>query len=314
MRFQKKATHIVLRTLLTILIIGFALYVLLPKLGQIDSSIRALRNGRWPFLFIALIGSGLTFIAEVWMIRLSVNKAPPWIRTTIVEIGAFTAATLTPGGLGWLAVNHMYLVRSGNESSPTRTALSLFILLTFLAGLLLAIMSLPFVPEVRIKTPSLSDELKVVEIFAAIMIIVGVFFWIPRFRKWIIREIRPILNMFPEMVKKPVRTVLMIVAAVSSHVAYTIALAGSIAAFGPTPSIANIFLAFIISTFVSKISPTPGNLGAMETLLVTLLSRLDVFPGEAVTAVLTFRFFTFWIPLPIGAWALQYARNHRWIS
>jgi uncharacterized membrane protein YbhN (UPF0104 family) len=287
---------------------------MLPKLGQLGPAISALGKGRWPFLFIALIGSVLTFIAEVWMIRLSVKKAPPWIRTTIVEVGAFTASTFTPGGLGWLAINHIYLVRNGNDSSSTRTALSLFILLTILAGLILTMALLPFVPVVRVKTPKLPDALVVVEIFAVVLAIAGIIFWIPRFRNWIVIEIQPVLNMFPEMLKNPARTFLMIIAATCSHAAYTIALAGSIAAFGPSPSLVNIFVSFIISSVASKISPTPGGLGATETALVTLLHRTGMLPGAAVAAVLSFRFITFWIPLPLGAWALQHARMRRWIS
>jgi uncharacterized protein (TIRG00374 family) len=290
------------------------LWVLLPRLKELELTGDILIKGKWAYLLIALTGSFLTFIAEVWMIRLSVKKVPPWIRTTIIEIGAFTAATITPGGLGWMVINQKYLEKSGNDSDATRMALTLLIFLTLIAGLFLTVLSLPFHSIPWIKTPHVSNIFTIVAIAAVVLVTAGIVFLIPGYRKWVIMEIRTIMNLLPDIIKNPSRTILMIIAAVLSQFAYAITLVTSIAAYGPTPPVASIFIAYIIATIVSKVSPTPGGLGPMETALIALLSQNGVIPGVAVAAVLSFRFFTFWIPLLFGFWALRYARVQKWIS
>jgi hypothetical protein len=146
------STRAIVRSLVTIFIIGFALYELLPRLKELESTGEILSKGKRTYLIITFISSFLTFIAEVWMIRLSANNAPPWIRTTIIEIGAFTAATITPGGLGWMVINQKYLEKSGNDSDSTRMSLTLLIFLTLIAALFLIVLSLPFHSIPLIKT------------------------------------------------------------------------------------------------------------------------------------------------------------------
>ena len=64
---------------------------------------------------------------------------------------------------------------------------------------------------------------------------------------------------------------------------------------------------------IAAVSPTPGGLGAMEAALVAALTRLGVEAGSAVAAALTFRLVTFWLPLPVGGWALRTGRKSGWL-
>jgi uncharacterized membrane protein YbhN (UPF0104 family) len=69
----------------------------------------------------------------------------------------------------------------------------------------------------------------------------------------------------------------------------------------------------MLAATVSSVAPTPGSLGAIEAALVAALVRLGVEPGAAVASVLTFRLFTFWLPMPVGAVVLRRGRREGWL-
>ena len=55
-----------------------------------------------------------------------------------------------------------------------------------------------------------------------------------------------------------------------------------------------------------RVSPTPGGLGAVEAALVSGLTGYGMPDGKAVAAVLTFRLFTFWLPMLPGWFVFQH--------
>lgn len=117
----------------------------------------------------------------------------------------------------------------------------------------------------------------------------------------------------PAVLSNPRRASLLLIAAVAGNIAFAIALAGSIAAYGPVPSFLGVLVAYMLAATISGVAPTPGGLGAMEAALVAALVRLGVESGVAVAAVLTFRLATFWVPMPIGAWVLRRGRRDGWL-
>jgi len=62
---------------------------------------------------------------------------------------------------------------------------------------------------------------------------------------------------------------------------------------------------FAIGYLFMLISPTPSGIGVVEGLMPLALSSLRVVWSQAVIITLTFRAFTFWIPLGVGAWAFR---------
>ncbi len=58
--------------------------------------------------------------------------------------------------------------------------------------------------------------------------------------------------------------------------------------------------------------PHPGGLGAIEAALVAGLTGIGVPPGPAVSAVLTYRLATYWLPVIPGwaAWRILQRRDY----
>jgi uncharacterized protein (TIRG00374 family) len=71
-------------------------------------------------------------------------------------------------------------------------------------------------------------------------------------------------------------------------------------AFGYTISPGYLLVAYSVAYTVGTFAPTPGGLGAVEALLITLLAAFRV-PGDiAVASVLVYRLINYWLPLPVG--------------
>ena len=79
--------------------------------------------------------------------------------------------------------------------------------------------------------------------------------------------------------------------------AYIAGLAASLAAFGSHAGITETGAVYLGAAVIGAASPTPGGLGAIEAAL----AGIGVPPGPAVSAVLTYRLATYWLPvLPAG--------------
>ncbi len=298
-----------IRPSLMVLVLGFAVHVLLPQVAELEKGFEALRTGRWPFLTIAVIGAVLTYLAGAWSVRASVDAPPPWGRTTIVQVAASAAAIVTPGGVGWVAINQSYLQKEGVNEATARAATGLNMVLTFVSHVGLLLILLPFLPALTLPTVAPPQRRLFVDVVVAITVVVGVLVWIPHVRRRTISAVKPILEAVPGVVRNPKRSARMIVAAAGANAAYALALFGAVAAFGPAPPPSGVLVAYLVAATVAAIAPTPGGLGAMEAALVSALTRLGVEGGQAVAATLAFRLASFWLPLAAGAVALHQVRR-----
>jgi uncharacterized protein (TIRG00374 family) len=66
---------------------------------------------------------------------------------------------------------------------------------------------------------------------------------------------------------------------------------------------------FSIGYLFLLISPTPSGIGVVEGVMPVGLRSLSVLWSHAVIVTLTYRAFTFWLPLAVGAWSFR--RLHR---
>ena len=73
-----------------------------------------------------------------------------------------------------------------------------------------------------------------------------------------------------------------------------------------------VLLAFVAGSALAMIPITPGGLGFVEAGLTGVLTLAGVTPDHAVLAVLLYRLFSYWLPLPAGLVAsILFRRRHR---
>jgi uncharacterized protein (TIRG00374 family) len=76
-------------------------------------------------------------------------------------------------------------------------------------------------------------------------------------------------------------------------------------AFRVPHSVGTILGGFAIGYLFMVVSPTPAGIGIVEGMLPLGLSSLRVLWSHAVLITLTYRAFTFWIPLAVGSFAFR---------
>jgi glycosyltransferase 2 family protein len=91
---------------------------------------------------------------------------------------------------------------------------------------------------------------------------------------------------------------------------YILALVATVAAFGGGLTFPEVGAAYLVAAALGSVAPTPGGLGAFEAALVAALTGYGMPNGRAVAAALTFRFFTFWLPILPG-WVLFHQMQRR---
>ena len=101
-------------------------------------------------------------------------------------------------------------------------------------------------------------------------------------------------------------------AALGNQIFDFLALYASLLAVGAHPDPALVLLAYVAGAALAMVPITPGGLGFVEAGLTGVLALAGVSPDHAVLAVLLYRLFSYWIPLPTGLVAsTAFARRHR---
>jgi uncharacterized protein (TIRG00374 family) len=79
-----------------------------------------------------------------------------------------------------------------------------------------------------------------------------------------------------------------------------VALWCSVRAFGHSLGPVGLAVAYGLANVAAALPFTPGGLGIVEGILVPTLVAFETTRGVAILGVLTWRLFSFWIPIPIG--------------
>jgi len=71
-------------------------------------------------------------------------------------------------------------------------------------------------------------------------------------------------------------------------------------ALGYHVALGALVVSYAVANAVGSLAPTPGGLGAIEGLMITLLVSFDVPSPQAIAVVLVYRLINFWLPIPVG--------------
>ena len=86
-----------------------------------------------------------------------------------------------------------------------------------------------------------------------------------------------------------------------------------VAAFSHFISPIDLLVAYGLANILAAIPITPGGLGVVEFVLVSMITGFGPTPGQALSGVLAYRAINFWLPIPIGGMAygsLEFERGN----
>lgn len=287
-------------TVISLALLGLAVYLLLPQLATADLVVNELRHAQLGWVVATLVAGLLTF--PLGAIALAGSSPTPlgFRRTTAMLVAATFASRITPGGVGWVAVSYSYLVRTGMD----RPRAAGVVALNRAAGMVVAGagvgVGVVILGGSRAFGPlNMPPSWMLLAGGAGLMVLAGTVVWLPPVRRLVRTSIR-VLRELAVVLRRPRRAVELLGGSGGFLLVNGLGLAAALAAFTPDVPVAAVVAVYLVGGTLGGAAPTPGGLGAVEAALTAGLAATGIVSSTAVAAVLTFRLATFWLPVAIG--------------
>lgn len=281
---------------------GAAAYFMLPQMGQLGETLRALDSVRpgWVAAGTALVV--IRYVLAALSLQLAIGKSISFVPTLLVQLSSSFIGRLTPEGVGWLVLNQRYLEKSGLGRASAVAGITL----KLLAGGLVRMVVMGTVAVLagtsgifQLPVPRGGPYLLAIALGLALLgLILGMGFRSPL--SWVLRPVLSGARELATIFHQPRRAVALFATSAGITLSYGLVLVASVRAFGVDISLFEVFVVYLVGTAVASASPTPGNLGAVEVALSAGLTTMGVASAPAVGAVMIYRLLTFWLPVLPG--------------
>jgi undecaprenyl-diphosphatase len=303
-------TRIRPEVLASCLILGLAVYFLVPQLGEAGQAWQAIIHANVAWVATAVAFGLLTFPVGAISQNGAVARRLPLTRTTVLQMAAAFASRITPASLGTLAVRVRYLQRCGLDSEGAVTGTALNSVAGGLARILAIAIAIPLVG-----TSGFGDRginLPNGWLILAAVVALGVVAGVIVFTAFGHRLLRPVIRAFVELrevLKQPAKATALLGGALGVIVLNTLCFGAALAAVNANVSPSTVIVVYVLGSTVGGAAPSPGGLGVVEAALVAGLTAAGVDPSDAVAGTLVFRLITYWLPIPLGWFSLQRLRR-----
>jgi len=305
-----------LKSLLAIVAAAGAFYFILPQLAHVGSSWQALQSAHWAWLPVVLAASALTYLASAAALISAVPGPIPFWPTTLTQAASSFVNRVSPANVGGMALNARFLQKRGVPPGAGIAAVGVNALMGAVAHLVLMVIFFTLAGHELAHTFKLPPPSKLLLILAGAAALVGIVLATSRGRRFAAARILPALRSAAASLRtvaaSPLKLALLFGASAMVTLAYIAGLVGSVHAFGGGVGIAEIGAVYLGAAVIAAVSPTPGGLGAIEAALVAGLTGVGMHAGPAVSAVLTYRLATYWLPIVPGwlSWRFLQKRDY----
>jgi uncharacterized membrane protein YbhN (UPF0104 family)/membrane-associated phospholipid phosphatase len=293
-------TRVRVKTVLLLVAVAAAVHILLPQVGELRLTLRALSLARPGWLVAGLMASAFSYVMAAVALSGAAGRRLALRRTVAVEVASSFANRLVPGGFGGLGTSASYLERSGVPRPAALAAVGLNAAAGVMVHVVALLVSVALLGGSELPAVHLPSRWTVLIAVVAILTIAGVGWRSPNLRERVIGPGREALRALRTVARQPRRALLLFGGSMGVTGTYALALAASLQAFGAHSSFIEVIAVYLGGSAIGSVSPTPGGLGAVEAALVAGLTALGVAAGAAVAGVLAFRLLTFWLPILPG--------------
>lgn len=299
------------RTLVTLVASIAATYLLAGELAQASLG-HLLASAEWGWGLVALALSTTTYAAAALSLSGYVTERLSFLRTLLVQLASSFITLVTPAAVGGAALNVRYLQRRKIPAPVAVASVAVSQVVAFVLHILLLAVVAAIAgtgSDTPIRPPAWAYF-----VVAGLVALAGVVLAFPAGRRMVRARLSPtfgqVMPRLVEIAQQPRKLAEAFGGAVLLNLAYILCLATCVAAFGSSVSLAKIGVVYLTGVAIGSIIPTPGGLGAVEAALTAGLTAAGVPGGVAVSAVLLFRLLTFWLPVPVGWFAMNYLQRH----
>jgi len=292
------------RTLLMICAGALAFYSLLPQFGNLDDTADAFGDANWEWLPALAAAAIVYFVFATVSFLGSVAQPMPVAASARSQVANAFAQLVGPASAGKMALAGRFLQRNGLTSAEASASVAVNVVAGIATHLLLMAGFFAWAGGANvggISLPSVGTLLLSAGIGLAALALASLF---PRVRRSVLRPVvdglRAAAGYVSLVVRSPVRVVALLGGSALITMSYVLALVFAVEAFGGGLTVAQIGAAYLGAAAIANIAPTPGGIGPLEAAMIAALSGFGLDGGVAISAVLTFRLATFWIPIAPG--------------
>lgn len=300
-------------------------YIVIPDLSGASKSLKLLSKVNLAYLFLGVLLEALALISYSFLTRSILPKAPKFSTILRINFSTLAVSHVLPGGTAsGTALGFRLFADSGVDAADTSFTLATqgigsAVVLNFILWVAL-IASIPFH---SINNP----EYIVAAIVGALVLAIAAFLIgsFTRGKKTLMKILNNLVSHLPFKSKMPflkkdklnnwvesisLRVQVLISDKTILKKAITWALANwlfdaaslyiFLAAFGKILNPFDLLVAYGLANVMAAIPITPGGLGVVEGILIPTLIGFNTPSAVATLAVLVYRFFNFWLPIPMG--------------
>lgn len=321
------------KVIIVLILFIVGLYLLIPKLIDTQEAVKLILKVNKYYLLLAIISEFLSYIGAATLLGIILSrlghKIAFWDRFRIGSIAAFAIHFFPVGSFGGGASDYYFLKGRKVETGSILLMFILRMLISYSAFLILFFISLILVPTY----PNLSLAYKIIPLILIGVIIWGICYMIhlyrhkEKFRQVWIKYLNFINKVFGFFKKTPftqekidrvfedIYKGIGIFGKRKRNSMYALG-AGLIywlgdifcfffvfLSFGYTIHLGILLFGYGLATLAGLISFIPGGLGVTEGSMGLVYSSLGVPLSLALMSILVFRFFSFWIWIPIGLYS-----------
>jgi glycosyltransferase 2 family protein len=294
------------RTLVTIAAVAGAFYFILPELAQVGSSWRVILSADWTWVAVVIAMSALTYVASAISLLGGVLSRVPFWPTVLTQAASSFINRISPANVGGMALNARFLQKSGVEPAAGVAAVGLSALAGAVVHGVLIVIFFIWASRGLAHAFKLPSSSKLLVILAVIAALVGILLATRRGRRFaatrVLKALRSAATSLRKIAVSPVKLAMLFGGSALVTLAYIAGLAAAVQAFGGGAGFGAIGAVYLAAAALAAASPTPGGLGAIEAALIAGLTGLGLSSGAAVSAVITYRLATYWLPVVPG-WA-----------
>jgi uncharacterized protein (TIRG00374 family) len=299
----EKLVRVKARTLVTIAALTGAFYVLLPQLAHVGDSFTALRTANFAWLIVALVMSGLTYVASAIGLLGGVPNHLPMVPTIETQMASSFVNRVTPANVGGMALNVRFMQKAGVDPAVAVSGMGLNVVAGAIVHIVLLFVFFAWAGKgtASFKIPANSKTLVIIVVVLAVVGIVAATRRGRRLvRKHVLGFLRQSARGIAMLAQSPSKLLLLFGGSLGVTLAYIGALAACVAAYHGGASFAEVGAVYLGASLLAAAAPTPGGLGALEAALVAGFTGVGMESGVAVAVVLSYRLLTYWLPILPG--------------
>ncbi|MBQ1491891.1 MAG: flippase-like domain-containing protein, partial [Blautia sp.] len=300
-----------LRRFITVLLVTIALIIVFTQLNfkQVIKAIEG-ANPWWSLAacaigLVAWTGSAIAF--GVFIDKSKRKKHHLGILGT-QAVASFAAVSM-PAIAGPIAVNITFLRKIGYNNTEA-TAIASADTVTEFSTTILMFVILGFFTGQHVFHNLIPNKMIIIITVGILAGLIALAMAIKPVREWIRKKCLPVLKSYGSMLGKllshPLTLLISMSGSIIQNTALDMSFWFSLLAFGYHLNFIETLFLFLFANGVGSAVPTPGGLGAIETVLSTTFIGVGVPGAIAVSATLLFRLATYWLRMALGALYMKY--------